>query len=271
MLLVGAFAFLTISISSCSKQEYDATNATPQNVQAKLVKQVKHMTFALKTKDGGTVVMSGKSGMSQTNFSSGGSSSTYVTGESGNNFVEGGSGTNYSSGAEAGTSYDMRGTLNAGGGSFSLKGKTVNLDYVFCEDGEDLFDLGLDSTMDFKVLFGISGDFTDPENASLKYLVVMILIGDGSGNYKLDLDLLSGQAPNGAFGLIEVLDFSDVDPKSQNSFDEAKLYISTKGSLSASTGAYIYNNVDFSELKYDDNGDIDLGTKVKGAGNLLCQ
>lgn len=271
MLLVGAFAFFTISMSSCSKQEYDAASPSPENIQAKVMKKVKNMTFALKTKNGGTVVMSGKNGMSTTNFSSGGSSSTYVTGENGNTFVEGSGGTNYSSGSEGNTSYDLRGTLNAGGGSFSIKGKSVNLDYVFCENGDDLFDLGLDSTMDFKVLIGISGDFKDPENASLKYLLFMILVGDGSGNYSMDLDILSGQAPNGAFGLIEILDFSDVDPKSQNSFDEAKLYISTKGSLSASTGAYIYSNVDFSELTYDDNGDVQFGNKVKGSGNLLCQ
>lgn len=284
VLLVGAFAFLTFSLSSCSKQEYDGAGVTvAQDNQQKIIRQVRSLKYNLKSPNGKVVITSNDGGGS-VNFNSGSTSVSFSEGAGSTNFSsDGGSAnyasdpgsTNYASGTSSGNSYDLSGMFAAGGGSVTIDGKSVQLDYVFCSDADsNILDISDFNGEDFKVLIGIAGDFEDPENAKLNYMVFMVMVGDGtSGSYKLDLDLLGNEIPKGKFGIIEVLDFSKLkqDGSLENLLD-ATLYISTKGSLSVSSGAYIFSAADMAEIKFMEGGeDFDFGKIVKGSGNLLCQ
>lgn len=276
MLLVGAFAFFILSISGCSEKEYDGVNAQAvQSTQKQILNRVRNMTFKLKTADGGTVLVTGNGGMSANmSFSSGSNSSTFTDIGGSTSFAADQGSVSYSSGASNNSSYDLGGTLNAGGGSFIVNGKSVSLDYVFCAEEDSIFgDLSGFSGDEIKVLVGISGEFESPEDARLDYMVFMIMFSDGTtGSYKLDFDLLLGEEPEGKFGLIEIIDFSKL--KQDGSFEnieDAKLYVSVKGTLDATNGAYVYSNADFAEITFDQGGEFSMGKKVKGSGNLLCQ
>lgn len=283
VLLVGAFAFLTFSLSSCSKQEYDGAGVTiSENSQQKIVRQIRSLKYNLRSPNGKVVITSNdgsgsvnfQSGSTTTNFAGDNGSSNFAGDPGSTNYAGDPGSANYSNGS-SGNSFDLSGSLVAGGGNLSIGGKNISLDYVFCsENDSNMFDLGDFPGEDFKVLIGISGDFKDPENAKLNYIVFMVMVGDGTaGSYKLDLDLLSMENPTGKFGIIEVLDFSKLkqDGGLEN-MEDAMLYISTKGSLSASSGAYVYSNADMTEIKFSQNGeDFEMGKKVKSSGNLLCQ
>lgn len=282
VLLVGAFAFLTFSLSSCSKQEYDGAGVTiSENSQQKIVRQIRSLKYNLRSPNGKVVITSNgdaggvsfQSGSTTTNFAGDNGSANFAGDPGSTNYAGDPGSANYSSGS-SGNSFDLSGSLVAGGGSVSIGSKNITLDYVFCSESDsDLFDMSDFNGEDFKILIGIAGDFKDPENAKLNYMVFMVMVGDGSaGSYKLDLDLLSMEEPKGKFGIIEILDFSKL--KQDGGFEnmeDATLYISTKGSLSASSGAYVYSAADMAEIKFSQGGDFNFGKIVKGSGNLLCQ
>ncbi len=282
VLLVGAFAFLTFSLSSCSKQEYDGAGVTiSQDSQQKIVRQIRSLKYNLRSPNGKVVITSNdgsgsvnfKSGATTTNFAGDPGSANYAGDPGSTNYAEDPGSTNYSSGS-GGNSFDLSGSLVAGGGSVSVGGKNIALDYVFCSESDlGIFDLDDFDGQDVKILIGIAGDFNDPENAKLNYMVFMVMVGDGSaGSYKLDLDLLGMEEPTGKFGIIEILDFSKLKQDgSLENIDDATLYISTKGFLSASSGAYVYSGADMAEIKFSQDGDFTFGKIVKGSGNLLCQ
>lgn len=281
MLLVGAFAFLTLSLSSCSKQEYDGAGVTiSQNSQQKIVRQIRSLKYNLRSPNEKVVITSNgggsvnfQSGSTTTNFAGDNGSANFASDPGSTNYAGDPGSTNYANGS-GGNSYDLSGSLVAGGGSLSIGNKNITLDYVFCSEADsNMFDLSDFDGEDFKVLIGISGDFSDPENAKLNYMVFMVMVGDGTpGSYKLDLDLLDMEQPKGKFGIIEVLDFSNLKQgNGLENMEDALLYISTKGSLSASSGAYVYSAVDMSEIKFSQNGDIEMGKMTKSSGNLLCQ
>lgn len=282
MLLVGAFAFLTLSLSSCSKQDFDGVTAkSNENAQQQVLRKVKNLKYNFRTANGKTTITSNGSG--GVSFSSGGNTSNFSTGAGATNFANdqgsssfanGDNGTTYNSGAGANNSFDLNGTLSAGGGTMTVDGKSISLDYIFCADGAAIFDDISDFDGEvFNVVIGISGDFEDPENAKLNYMVFMVTVGDGSsGTYKLDMDVIEEEEPTGKFGIIEVIDFSELSGDGTlEGIDDAALYISTKGNLNLSSGTYSFNGVDFSEILFDEQGDFNFGKKVKGSGNLLCQ
>jgi hypothetical protein len=280
MLLVGAFAFFTFTLSSCSKQDFDGVTAkSTESAQTQVLKKVKSLKYNFKTANGATSITSDGGGV---NFSSGdkavtfsgnNGSTSFANDQGSSNFSNGEGSNTYSSG-EPTNSFELKGTLSAGGGSMTVAGKSINLDYIFCADAADMFgEISGFEGEDFNLVIGIAGDFADPENARLNYMVFMITVGDGSsGSYKLDLDLLGEEVPTGKFGIIEVIDFSNLKQDgSLENFEDALIYVSTKGSLNASSGSYAFSSVDMAELAFDQDGELDLGKKVKGSGNLLCQ
>lgn len=278
ILPAGVFALLVLTLSSCSKQEYDgAASSKPVDQKEQLLRRAQNLKLNLRTSDGKVLLKtsgdgsisfsSGNNASSGQNFSNGGDGNSFSNGEAGSSYTGGETETGFSSPTQ-GNSFDVSGGISAGGGNFSIKGKNVTLDYVFCagkEMFEGLSEFPLD---DIQLLVGISGDFKDPENAKLNYLVMAYVIGkDPSGNYTIDLDKLGEDDPSGKFALVVVYDFSKM--KQGGDFmdiDDAKIYISTKGTLQAAGGAYLYNNIDFVELLLSG----EAGSIVKGSGNLLC-
>lgn len=287
MLLVGAFAFLTLFISSCSKNEYNNVSPNNQLTQEKFMKKVKGMNFVLNTKNGGKVVVNA-SGKVQSlanfnagaeggvNFNAGAEGGTnFSSGESNTNFAAGGSSTTYNSGAGSSTNYNTISGFSLGGGSFSIGGEEVTLDYVFCsEDDSTIMDAFSEFGEGFKVIIGIKGNFESEESARIDYLYVMVLIGDEpSGNYKLDIGLLEGEGemPTGKFGLIQIIDLTDVDMGMGGDIEEGKIYFSLKGNVAVGGGTYTYSAADFAEITFGNGGDIDISNRTKGSGTLLCQ
>lgn len=280
MLLVGAFAFLTFTLSSCSKQDFDGVTAkSNENAQAQIMKRVKSLKYNFKTANGAASITSDGGGVNFSagdrviSFSGDNGSTSFANDQGSVNFSDGQGSNTYSSG-EPTNSFELKGTLSAGGGTMTVDGKSINLDYIFCADATEMFEGISDfDGEDFNLVIGISGEFTDPENARLNHMVFMVTVGDGSsGTYKLDLDLLGEEAPTGKFGLIEVLDFSEL--KQDGSFediDNAKLYFSIKGNLNASSGSYSFSGIDMAEFTFDQMDELIMGKKVKGSGSLLCQ
>lgn len=283
MLLVGAFAFLTFSLSSCSKQDFDGVTAkSNETAQEQLLKRVKSLKYNFKTSNGATTISSTgngsvnfKTGDNTISFTTGNGPSTFANEQGSTNYTQEQNSTTYNSGAAPSSSYELKGTLSSGGGSMVVDGKNIQLDYIFCADAAEIFGglTGFDGE-DFNIVIGISGEFTDPETARLNHMVFMVTVGDGSsGAYKLDLGLLDEEeTPSGKFGIIEVLDFSKLKQDgSLENIEDASLYVSTKGDLNASSGTYSFSLINMAELKFTQDGDLDLGKIVKASGNLLCQ
>lgn len=279
ILPAGVFVLLILTLSSCSKQEYEgAASSQPVDQKTLLLRRAQNLKLNIKTSDGKTLLRTSADGtisFSSGNMASGGQN--FTNGGEGNSFSGGEEGTNYSGSGESGqsfssptegNSFNVSGGVSAGGGNFMIKGKNVKLDYVLCAAG-DLFDDVAEYPLDdIQLLVGISGEFKDPENAKLNYLVMAYVIGkDPSGNYKIDLDKFEDEDMKGKFALIAVYDFSKLNQAGGlMNIDDAKIYISTKGTLQAAGGAFLYNNVDFVELLLNGHE----GSIVKGSGNLLC-
>ena len=104
----------------------------------------------------------------------------------------------------------------------------------------------------------------------------MVLIGDEpSGTYKLDLGLLEGEGegemPSGKFGLIQIVDLTDVEGEFGGDIEDGKIYFSLKGNVAVGGGTYTYSAAEFGEISFGSGSDFDISNRTNGSGTLLCQ
>lgn len=276
IILMPALALLTGALmlfSSCSKQ--DDNCGAPLNSQnekalknkvASLISKLPHIKF-------NKTIGSGTPSNTPPTF----------------NFSDHNSGFNFSSSPGGFTFSDGSGTMTFSSGSFGANtGGTVvagssllDINYTFCFSdsgaGLDLFDFGGFGTV--SSVIGVSGDFS--------------MLGNTDSTTQLD-DVFKGLAfyivyddqVEGSHDVINWLDgdLSDTTATDGNAFafvfdfQQGKLYISSKGTITVSGGTMNYNGEYFEIGGFlDDSGDFDVSDpdgltikKVSGYGAMGC-
>lgn len=244
---------------SCSKKDAESPSpALSQNNainKAELLNRFKNLKVEfIQPKKEGTIKFS----------SSSNGGFTFAKPSEGFKFSDPSNGSTFSD-PSTGASFSMSGSLASGGGTFQVGSKSVKLDYVFCAS-EDI-KLNISDVKDsYSVLFGISGDFSSPEDVKLKYLVATVVTDENpNGTYDVifSKDVKDGKKAS----WVVFYDLTDVDGGTGfDAIGNAKIYFSTDGSLSVSGG-----NINLDGIKMEEFTSEGKGDKVSASGTLSCE
>lgn len=246
-LKIGILAVVLGSVMvSCSKME---TEPQPVNNQipdrATIIKTLKNLKFSFT-----------EAGSGNFNYNSSTNSYSFVEPNTGNTYSQPTSGNSYNN-----VSATVSGNVSAGGGSFKLDGKTIELNYVACiaANNENIFGKAESGQ---SMLVGLSGNFDseNSKNSKVDYLIIAFVNDEkAKGSYDVIKKGASVNTDNFAF-------FSVFDLTKSKSFEDfandSKLYFSTDGSMNFKGG-----DIELKNIKLND----DAGGEVSASGTLSCE
>jgi len=241
--------------SACEKDSVNKGAVTDNSVEKKLLNEArKNASFVVSQH------MRNYSADASFNFSSPDGGNTYTNGSGSVSYSDSYSGASFSSSIN----------LNFGGsGAIEVGGESHVFDFVICGDVSTMFSDGnYNDEINYTIYYGISGDFNDPEDASISGIFNFIAYEE-----EFDGTIELGEDASEENSDIAQLFFAEF--KDEAGFEEAfsvdgegdgiKMYLAIDGDANVSSSSLSFSNVKMLEIDFD--GDED---EVKASGNLTC-
>lgn len=224
-LVIPAFAFIALTIGSCNKKENMGIPAPTAN-SASETKSKQISSAVAKVLQN---FASAKGGASRDFSNPALSYTTYSTPNA----------TVYKwSDPTTGTTFTLSESSGGSGlGQLSYNGKSFDYNYVLAikATAGDATWSGFMNGRDLRGVVAIDGELMDKDFSIKNLSIFLVATKGGSGTYKF-IDWKSGVADGDGIG--ELLDFSDVKTPTLKSMNDAKYYVTSKGSVIVSENSF---------------------------------